>query len=459
MATINPVLTGKNRSWVNAPQSIALVSDAFIFITGGFNLAISVGWTYEIVDLHLSICWFNGVAIGAVLAPLLTNWKRRRFSIFSPILLVNVSAIINMAGYYNTDALIAARYLNGIGIGLTTVSFIIHASEIASEHYRGYCMALEQIGLYGGAYVQIICTSYWSSGVDINIYCLQGIFSIIFGVIALAVTFTSIDSPIQHLRRGDEPEALNCVVRLYRPPIMTNEKQVIFNKLKEYVAMNESMSLWKSFIGSLIPLLKVLCYRCMLSFIIAFPITLTLQWSESIGTAGSLVNWPPTLYGLIGCIGVLVAFTTLDPIGRKAVSLFSLLCVAGMYIGVGVIFNDPNSLFNSTKMATACALLMISNIFGGIFAPSTTLYLGEAFPLYWKSYFIAFTVIVQYVVDLIIVCTFTFTSNNVFVFCIATGVIMFIGCLVFAVTMPETRKNTLKETQEQFAYALHLRFY
>lgn len=459
MATINPTYINKSRFWIDGIQTIALVSDVFIFITGGFHLAVSVGWSYIVYSLHFYYCWFIGVAIGCILAPLLINWKRRRLFIFSPILLVIVSAIVTISACNNTNALIAARYLNGIAIGLTTVSFIMHASEIASEHSRGYCLCLEQIGLACGAYVQMLYTGYWSSEVDFNPYCLQGIFCIVFGVIALMFTFTSIDSPVLHLRHGDEPEALNCIVRLYRPPVMSNAKQVIFNKLKEYVTMNESMSLGQCFMQSLGPLLRILPYRCMLSFIVALPIVETFQWSEGVSTAGSVINWPPSLYGLLSALGVLVTFSIIEAIGRKAVSLFSLLCAAGMTIGVGIIFNDTIALINSTKMATACALLMIAQLFGGIFAPSTTVYMGEAFPLRLKRYFIAFTVLVQYMVDLIIVCTFTFSPDNVFVYCLVTGVLMCVACLIFAFTMPETRKTTLLETQQLFSYGLHLRFY
>ncbi|XP_011187714.2 uncharacterized protein LOC105215476 [Zeugodacus cucurbitae] len=459
MATINPVNMNKSRSWVDGPQSLALLSDIFIFITGGFHLAVSVGWSYFAYSLHFKFCWFIGVAIGCILAPLLINWKRRRLFIFSPILLVNVSAIVTLSAYYNTKALIAARYLNGIAIGLTTVSYVMHASEIASEHFRGYCLCLEQLGLAAGAYVQILYTGLWSSDMDFNPYCLQGIFCIIFGVLALVLTFTSIDSPVLHLRRGDEPEALSCIVRLYRPTVMTNEKQVIFNKLKEYVAMNEAMSLEQCFLQSVSPLLRILPYRCMLSFIVALPIAVAFILSEEVSTAGTFVNWPPVLYGFLGFLGAVVSFAIIEGIGRKAVSLFSLLCAGGMTIGVGIIFYDTMALINSTKMATACALLMIAQIFGGIFAPSTTVYMGEAFPLRLKRYFIAFTVLAQYMVDLIIVCTFTFTPENMFVYCLVTGVIMCVACLIFTVTMPETRKTTLQEAQQQFSYGLHLRFY
>ncbi|XP_053947772.1 arabinose-proton symporter-like [Anastrepha ludens] len=457
MATINYV-DSPGQFWTNQPQSNSLVSDVFVFLTGGFHLAVSVGWSFYAYDLHFKICWFIGIAIGCVLAALLINWTRRRLFIVSPTLLVNVSAIVTIAACENTIALIAARYLNGIAIGLTTVSFIIHASEIASEYHRGFCLSLEQIGLIAGAYIQILYTALWSEELEFNPYCLQGIFCIVFGVVALALSYTSIESPVLHLRQGDEPEALNCVVRLYRPNIMSNSKQAIFDKLKEYVTINESISSKKSLLWSLSPLLRVLVYRSMLSFIVALPITQALILSERISNVISIVNWPPILYGLLAAMGALVGWATMDAIGRKAVSLFSLLCVAGMTIGVGIIFHNPLWVADSTKMAIACALLMIAQIFGGIFAPSTTVYLGEAFPLQWKRFFIALTVIVQYMVDLIIVCTFTFTTHNEFVFCITAGVIMFVGVVVFSFTMPETRKTTLKEAQEQFSYELHLEF-
>ncbi|XP_036320295.1 arabinose-proton symporter-like [Rhagoletis pomonella] len=458
MTTINSI-ENRGRFSTDLPQSNALLSEVFVFITGGFHLAVSVGWSFIAFNLHFQVCWFIGIAIGCVLAPLLALWKYKRLIIFSPILMVNVSAIVSITASSNTTALIAARYLNGIAIGLITVSFIADGSEIASEYHRSFCLALEQLALAIGAFIQIIYTATWREDTDFNPYCLQGIFCIVFGIIATALTFTSIDSPVLQLRRGDEPEALNCVIRLYRPTIMNNSKQAIFNKLKEYVAMNESMSPGMSFLGSLSPLIRLLVYRTMLSFIVALPITKALNWSADISVGGLNVNWPPILYGFLTLLGVVVGTVTNYAIGRKAVSLISLLCVAGLTIGVGVIFHDSTWLIDSTQMAIACTLLMIAQIFGGIFAPSTTIYLGEAFPLQWKRCFIAFTVFVQYMVDLIIVCTFTFDGYNEYIFCISAGVIMFAGVVFLSITIPETRKATLREAQEKFSYALHLEFY
>ncbi|XP_018787236.1 PREDICTED: uncharacterized protein LOC108967950 [Bactrocera latifrons] len=442
--------------WVDRPQTLAVLSDFFIFMTGGMNLAVSVGWSKSEYTLQFRICWYIGVAIGAFIAPPLVQWKRKRLYIILPNLLVAASAIVAVSGYQYLGILIASRYLDGICIGLATVSFITHVSEISSEHRRGFCLAFEQIGLAIGVYVQMLYTALWIKGTNFSPNLLMGLCNLFFGCMAAFLSYTQKDSAVFHMRKGDETSAIECVNVLYQPPILTENKQIAITDIKMYVAMNDSMSVGKSFALGLVPLIKMTIYRSMLSFIISLPIMLALN-NGGIISAPNVINWHPILYGFLGLLGPVVASTTLGGIGHKWLSLFTLLVAGSMFLGVGIVYHENASFSNEVKMSMVVAMLMIAQFLGGIFAPSTTVFLGEAFPLKVKPYFIAFCIIVQNMVGLIIVCTYNYSLFHEYVYCVTVGVIMMFFAIVFCFMLPETRAMKLREAQEQFAYLFNFK--
>uniref|UniRef100_A0A0K8VEN3 Major facilitator superfamily (MFS) profile domain-containing protein n=2 Tax=Bactrocera latifrons TaxID=174628 RepID=A0A0K8VEN3_BACLA len=444
--------------WVDRPQTLAVLSDFFIFMTGGMNLAVSVGWSKSEYTLQFRICWYIGVAIGAFIAPPLVQWKRKRLYIILPNLLVAASAIVAVSGYQYLGILIASRYLDGICIGLATVSFITHVSEISSEHRRGFCLAFEQIGLAIGVYVQMLYTALWIKGTNFSPNLLMGLCNLFFGCMAAFLSYTQKDSAVFHMRKGDETSAIECVNVLYQPPILTENKQIAITDIKMYVAMNDSMSVGKSFALGLVPLIKMTIYRSMLSFIISLPIMLALN-NGGIISAPNVINWHPILYGFLGLLGPVVASTTLGGIGHKWLSLFTLLVAGSMFLGVGIVYHENASFSNEVKMSMVVAMLMIAQFLGGIFAPSTTVFLGEAFPLKVKPYFIAFCIIVQNMVGLIIVCTYNYSLFHEYVYCVTVGVIMMFFAIVFCFMLPETRAMKLREAQEQFAYLFNFKVY
>ncbi|XP_067635831.1 uncharacterized protein [Eurosta solidaginis] len=270
MATGNNLERNIGRYWIDKPQSLAL--------TPGFFVHIFISYVGAI---FFKISWFIGVFTSCVLAAVLINRSRRRYILISPISLVNVSAIISIAASWNESALITSRNLNGIAIVLTTVSFVIHGSEIASKYHRGLCLSLEKLCLTSGASIQIISTENLNDNSEFNPFCMQDILCLIFGVFAVITIFTkctTIDSPVQNLLK----------VQLYRPPIMNNNKEAIF---KEHVVMNEPMTRTKSFISGLSPLARLLAYRSMLAFIRGLPLTDAFTIAVEIGVGRTSDNW------------------------------------------------------------------------------------------------------------------------------------------------------------------------
>lgn len=355
---------------------------------------------------------------------------------------------------YNYNALLAARYLNGIAVGFTTVPFLIHASEVATKSYRGTCLIMEQYSLSLGIAIQVIYSSQWDDSIDFPATRLHGIFDIIFSVFAFVATFFIVESPIFYIRKGDDAAALECLRHLQRPCIVTDATRAKLEEYKQYVQQNENLGFAGSCAVGWAPLIKLCLYRGLVALTFSLPLTNAVYLASIISIGYR--SWPPLLYGLLRLVGALLMVRLYDSMGRKLLAKIALLVSAGLIIAVGCILDYD--FLNRDDMTAIATLLLIYQLFAGMFVPSSSVYLGEAFPLLVKPYYIALTIVVENVVQLIITCTFVFSIYNMYVFTISIGAISLFLFLFFSLTMPETRRTTLQEAQARNGQVVYLKF-
>ncbi|XP_037942735.1 facilitated trehalose transporter Tret1-2 homolog [Teleopsis dalmanni] len=443
--------------WTNQAQSNSMLAGTLLFIPGGMNLALGLGWNYYIsvpTTEHLQFSWFIGFIVGAfIAAPLITFVQKRWYMLFSGILVL-AGGIIFTSAPDNYDAILAARYINGFAIGFAVIPFLVLGSEIGVRSYRGTCLSLEQYGLALGIMIQIVYATQWSSYYDFSANRLHGIITIVIAVFALGATYSIIESPIYYLRKGDEGAALESLRRLQRPYVVTDATRAQLEELKLY--MQEDRDIYAP--RTHMPLLKAILFRAMVPFTFTLPLNLTIFFASTI-SMGYVDSWPPIVYGVLRFLGTFLPLWLMDGLGRKSVSLFSLLIIGGLTIGIGSIFNDSVNLLSEYKMSVVCTLSLLIQFFAGLFVPATSAFLGEAFHLSAKPYCMALCVIVEQVIQIIIICTFTFGASSIFAYCIATGVIMIVFTLLFFVSIPETRSTTLREANNRFTQTVYISVY
>lgn len=96
-----------------------------------------------------------GAFIGCLFLPYLADRISRKWSLSLATTFFTIGAIIQTASQ-NYAALVAGRFIGGIGVGTLAMGAPLYISEIASPNRRGSLLVLEAISIVIGA-----ITAYW----------------------------------------------------------------------------------------------------------------------------------------------------------------------------------------------------------------------------------------------------------------------------------------------------------
>ncbi|TDG45062.1 hypothetical protein AWZ03_008487 [Drosophila navojoa] len=421
-------------------------SGILLFAYGGMDMAQGLGWNIS-TDLpttsEMQYSWFIGVIIGAFVSGLTINHipKSVFYTLGGLMLLIDGIIFVSTSEY---TSLLAARYVGGIGIGLITVAFIIHNSEITMKNSRGFWCGVEQYGLALGIAIQVILDTSLDDGIN----SAHGIFGIVFSLVATAFVAVSVESPIFYLRKNNEEQALTQLKILYAHSGNAEIYNAALDEAKQYVSTATSQSSGALLAASVMPFIKMLFSRCLVPLTISLPLSYSMITSTVV--ADLAFNWPIIVWGLLRWFGTFFSMPLLDRVGRKFVSLLGLLCMAGLMLGMAGIYSDATRLISTYYMSQVCHLSMAFQFFAGLYIPCTSTYLGEAFPLKVKSFFIALIVCLEQVIHIIVIETCAMKLNLFYQYFLAVGIILVVGLIIFAVLMPETRGLSLRQATGRF---------
>uniref|UniRef100_A0A1I8QEU2 Major facilitator superfamily (MFS) profile domain-containing protein n=1 Tax=Stomoxys calcitrans TaxID=35570 RepID=A0A1I8QEU2_STOCA len=442
----------------NPIAAITLIPDIFIFFSAGMNLALGLGWDYYSTFgpvKHFRFSWFIGVIAGALLALLFRLVISKQFIRVLAKILILAEGILFTSAPYDEQALLAGRYLNGIAVGLSTIIFLLRASEISPNHQRGSCLAIEQYCISVGIAIQMIYTSQWADDTRFPANRLHGILDIIFAACAIASAgrFGSIESPVDWLWKGQETAAWECLVGLQYPNAADGATKIRLEELTEYVRYEANLSLMDDIKRGALPLVKMIFFRSMiLAFSFSLPLSLILQHSSDV----NYTTWPAIVAGCLRIFGGFIAQMQIDFLGRKSPALFCSIVVGAFVTGIGGICADFFNLQSVYEMSVVTTLCLLIQFFAGCFAPFTSAFLGEAFPWILKPYFMAVVVVMEQIIHIIVICTFWEFNSGLF---LAPGILIIVVSMILAVTMPETRNTSLMEAQGRFRNLIYFKAY
>ena len=198
--------------------SITSALAGFLF---GFDTVVISGAEQRIQALWSLSPGIHGIALGAalygtVLGSLTGGFPADRFGRKPTLLWVGLLYIISALGSaiaWNVEVFIIARFIGGIGIGVSTVVAPMYISEIAPPAYRGRLAGMFQFNIVFGIVVAFLSNALlarigesawrWMLGV-------AAIPSIIYTVLCFAIP----ESPRWLLtRRGDRQKALDVLAQ------------------------------------------------------------------------------------------------------------------------------------------------------------------------------------------------------------------------------------------------------
>ena len=141
--------------------SITSALAGFLF---GFDTVVISGAEQTIQSLWNLSPGMHGLAMGAalygtVLGSLLGGWPADRFGRKPTLLAIGILYVISAIGCgyaWNVQSFIVARFIGGIGIGISTVAAPLYISEIAPPAYRGRLAGLFQFNIVFGIIIAFL---------------------------------------------------------------------------------------------------------------------------------------------------------------------------------------------------------------------------------------------------------------------------------------------------------------
>lgn len=138
--------------------SITSALAGFLF---GFDTVVISGAEQTIQSLWKLSPGLHGIAMasalyGTVLGSLLGGWPTDRFGRKATLLWIGVLYVLSAVGCgfaWNVQSLIAARFIGGLGIGISTVAAPLYISEISPPAYRGRLAGMFQFNIVFGIVV------------------------------------------------------------------------------------------------------------------------------------------------------------------------------------------------------------------------------------------------------------------------------------------------------------------
>lgn len=346
------------------------------------------------------------------------------------------------------QAMLVARYMNGFANGLTLPCTLAMAGELAVCYKRGTIASVtEQMSCTLGIFIQIVLSVSWSEEYDINVDHLQGILCCIYGGLALFLaTVFSIESPVELLAQGDQELAIDALIRLQYPQLVTTETDDQLAEHNAYLAHNRSLSSGEAWCQALPALLRLCLLRMLYAMSTSILVCYTLSLTST--TVYGFSSGPYVLFGLLRLAGSCAGAFVQDKLGRKLTQLTGFMVCSAASIGLASRLTAVQIVrFDDYRMALW--LLLMFQLFAGLgFAPSSV-YLSEAFPRSVKRMCIAIAYILELGIQL---ATFMLhlTLQNVGIYFYGLGVFQLLGFLFSHWYLPETKFMTLRQAQQKF---------
>jgi len=154
-------MEGRIMSWRIFFWSLTSALAGFLF---GFDTVVISGAEQKIQALWGLSAGMHGLALGSalygtVLGSLLGGWPADKFGRKPTLLFVGVLYVLSAVGCgfaNNVGMFIAARFIGGIGIGISTIAAPLYISEIAPPKYRGRLAGMFQFNIVFGIVIAFL---------------------------------------------------------------------------------------------------------------------------------------------------------------------------------------------------------------------------------------------------------------------------------------------------------------
>lgn len=362
--------------------------------------------------------------------------------------LVAISAIIMISSPGNYFALFFARLTAGVAHGIAYVTVVKHFGEICDNGLRGRIgTSLHLFMLKGGIISGSALMHFFSTGGRMDPNRFLGICSLSLSVIAILMTLTFYKESILTLvEEGRHEEAIETLMILRGKKEETPE---IISSIEEFEAMiaedkDKGSGIFQD--GNARPLIVVTLLR--IAFVLTFNYSLKHIHLSMIHTSSPEFDYTFVL-NIVHTLSTFVVMFTIDN-GRRKHFFLSATGTALIFIAFGAF--RTTSFANDSYLVFT--MLVALQLFAAIaLGPTAHIYSTEAFSVSKKASSIAFTSILEYFTQiLLIILVVKQGSSKHFdaILLLSSGIVLSAikGYLIF--NLPETKNLSIRETKNKF---------
>uniref|UniRef100_A0A0E0HJ15 Major facilitator superfamily (MFS) profile domain-containing protein n=1 Tax=Oryza nivara TaxID=4536 RepID=A0A0E0HJ15_ORYNI len=447
LASMTSVLMGYNVAVTSGAQIFMAedlgVSDAQIeVLSGAINIyslvgALLAGWTSDRLGRRLTIVLTNG------------------FFLAGPL-------VMSLAGGY--AALMAGRFVAGIGVGYALVIAPVYAAEISPASSRGLLSSLPEIFINGGVMLSYV-SNFAFSGLPVHLsWRLMFAAGVVPTVFLAAGVLTMPESPRWLAMKGRRGEARVVLDRTSDTPAEAEQR---LQEIEDVVAAAGSVAgngggggAWKE-VATKPGVRRVLA------------IVLTLQFFQQASGIDSVVLYGPrvlaaagvasntlllglnVVFGVAKASSILVAMALTDRVGRRPLLLASTGGMTASLVALGSVFAAFGGARDDAAVAAGAAVAVVVAFvcaFSVGIGPLAWVYSSEILPLRLRGQGAGVGTAMNRVVSGVVTMTFislygAITMAGAFYLYAAIAAASFV--FIYA-CLPETRGRSLEDMEELF---------
>jgi SP family arabinose:H+ symporter-like MFS transporter len=421
---------------------LSIVGPALLYLRDTFNL-----------DTTGEGLAMGSAAIGCLFGPLaaigLNDWVGRQKTLFLAALLYGVSAV-GAALAQGASVFYLARFVGGVGVGLSSIVSPMYIAEIAPARIRGRLVTTNNLAIVVGSFLAILVAYFLArSNVGASWRWMFASQTLPVAVLMLGLCFVP-NSPRWLAQKQQHAAALEILERIEG----TDRGALEMKSIQE--SLRTGQGLWREVFESRMRLallialgLAVLQQATGASILFAYaPEVLHkagfARQSDAIGATVFLQAW--------NIAATLLALWLVDRVGRRPLLLVGTIGMCAGLIGLGLGFQlGLSSVEVLLLLLAAIGMYLIS------LAPLTWLIMSELFPIRIRGKAMALASLAVWVSFYVGVQLFPLlrsyaesrfhTMALVFYLFAGICVVAFLFCLKL---VPETRGQTLEQIARQF---------
>ncbi len=401
--------------------------------------------------------------IGAVMGSAIAGWlseklgRSRNLSVAAALMLISAigSALAN-----RIDLLIFARWLGGLGIGISAMVSPLYISEISPAHLRGRLVTMFQFAVTIGI-VAALCNNIFvnnlaesfadkvEKGTFINWLLVENSWRAMFacelipGILFLAMAFTLPESPRWLVKTGRKEAALRVLNRVFLTGADIEYNEITCTIAKEEKTMLRFCDVFNiQYRKPLIVAVLLAVFAQFSGINVIFYYGPNLLEKAGFNLGGALGG--VAVIGFCNMIFTIIAVWLVDKLGRKALLQFGTVGAIACLVGIGSVFAEQNP--SNTLVILICSFVAF---FAFSLGPIKFIFAAEIFPTNIRSHAISVVILSMWLADTLVGQFFPLLRDSVgpsITFYIFAAILVPQIFLVWKM-MPETAGRTLEEIE------------